>query len=88
MSQTLARGDLRRLLAADDQQAVCAVYPAGAPTPSAYGVPLEMQGGCSAGGPTRAASLGLALLALSYVVTVTLLRPRGRSGSRSRARAR
>jgi hypothetical protein len=88
MAQTLARGDLRRALGADDQAAVCAVYPAGAATPTIGAIGLELQGGCSAGAPAGARPLGLALLALAYLVTVTLLRPRGRSGSRSRARAR
>jgi len=88
MSQTLARGDLRRALGADDQAAVCGVYPAGAPTPTIGAVDAELQGGCSVGAPAGARLVGLALLALAYLVTVTLLRPRGRSGSRSRARAR
>lgn len=88
MAQTLARGDLRRALGADDQEAICAVYPAGAPTPSLDALGLELQGGCSAARPAGAGRVGLALLALAYLVTVTLLRPRGRSGSMSRARAR
>jgi hypothetical protein len=88
MAQTLARGDLRRELGADDLDAVCAVYPAGAATPRVGALNAEMQGGCSAGGPAGTTAAGLALLALAYLVTVTLLRPRGRSGSRSRDRAR
>jgi uncharacterized protein (TIGR03382 family) len=64
MAQALTRGDVRRALGDDDQEAVCAVYPAGEPTPFVGGVGTDLVGGCSAGGPAGTAAALLALLAL------------------------
>ncbi|MBI5478493.1 MAG: matrixin family metalloprotease [Deltaproteobacteria bacterium] len=68
MAQMLQRGDLRRTLGDDDAQAICEVYPAGAPTPYVGGLGLDLQGGCSAGGPAGTSAALLALLALFPLV--------------------
>jgi len=68
MAQALQRGDVRRSLGDDDTEAVCSVYPAGEPTPYVGGLSLDLQGGCSAGGPAGTSAVLLALLALFVLV--------------------
>jgi MYXO-CTERM domain-containing protein len=80
MAQALQRGDLKRSLGDDDTEAVCSVYPAGEPTPYVGGLSLDLQGGCSAGGPATGSTALLALLAL-------LLLGARRVSARARVRA-
>jgi uncharacterized protein (TIGR03382 family) len=79
MAQALTRGDVRRALGDDDQEAVCAVYPAGEPTPYVGGISTDLVGGCSAGGPAGTSAALLALLALLVLVGRRLAPARIRS---------
>jgi hypothetical protein len=82
MAQALQRGDLRRSLGDDDTEAVCSVYPAGEPTPYVGGLSLDLQGGCSAGGPAGTSAALLALLALFLLAGRRLAHARVRSDDR------